>query len=83
MTTTALPTVDLNGKQLSLESIRAIAEEGATVRVTNEARGRVAAARRLVDEKFGIGDAIYGVTTGFGRLANVPVEPKDAAQSAD
>jgi histidine ammonia-lyase len=80
MTTTALPTVDLDGRQLSLESIRAVAEENAPVRVTNEARARVAAARRLVDEKFGIGDAIYGVTTGFGRLANIPVEPKDAAQ---
>ena len=80
MTTTAIPTVDLDGKHLSLESIRAIAEDAAPVRVTDGARARVAAARRLVDEKFGIGDAIYGVTTGFGRLANIPVEPKDAAQ---
>jgi histidine ammonia-lyase len=80
MTTTAVPTVDLDGKHLSLESIRAIAEDAAPVRVTDDARARVAAARRLVDEKFGIGDAIYGVTTGFGRLANIPVEPKDAAQ---
>jgi histidine ammonia-lyase len=80
MTTTAIPTVDLDGKHLSLESIRAIAEDAAPVRVTDGARARVAAARRLVDEKFGIGDAIYGVTTGFGRLANIQIEPKDAAQ---
>jgi|SRR5579884_573831 len=80
MTTTALPTVDLDGKHLSLESIRAVAEDSAAVHVTNEARARVAAARRLVDEKFGLGDAIYGVTTGFGRLANIPVAPEDAAQ---
>ena len=79
MSATTLPTVDLDGKHLTLEAIRAIAEEGAPVRVTEDARARVAAARRLVDEKFGIGDAIYGVTTGFGRLANIPVEPKDAA----
>lgn len=80
MTTTALPTVELDGKHLSLESVRAVAEEAAPVRVTGDARTRVAAARRLVDEKFGLGDAIYGVTTGFGRLANITVEPKDAAQ---
>jgi len=80
MATTALPTVALDGKHLSLETIRDIAEDGAPVRVSDEARARVAAARRLVDEKFGIGDAIYGVTTGFGRLANIPVDPKDAAQ---
>ncbi len=80
MTTTAVPTIDLDGKHLSLEAIRGIAEDGALVRVTQPARERVAAARRLVDEKFGNGDAIYGVTTGFGRLANITVEPKDAAQ---
>ena len=80
MTTAAPPTIDLDGKHLSLEAIRAIAHDGALVRVTAEARRRVSAARRLVDEKFGIGDAIYGVTTGFGRLAHIPVEPKDAAQ---
>jgi histidine ammonia-lyase len=80
MATTALPTISLDGKHLSLEVIRSIAQDGALVRVTDEARARVAAARRLVDEKFGMGDAIYGVTTGFGRLANVPVDPKDAAQ---
>src|SRR5581483_7840552 len=80
MTATALPGVDLDGKHLTLEAIRDVAEDGASVRVTADARARVAAARRLVDEKFGNGDAIYGVTTGFGRLANVPVEPKDATQ---
>ncbi|HEV3153494.1 MAG TPA: histidine ammonia-lyase [Candidatus Baltobacteraceae bacterium] len=80
MATTALPTIDLDGKQLSLEAIRHIAEDGAQVRITADARARVAAARRLVDERFGLGDAIYGVTTGFGRLANVKIDPKDAAQ---
>ncbi len=80
MTTAALPTVDLDGKHLSLEAIGAVARDGALVRVTENARERVRAARRLVDEKFGIGDAIYGITTGFGRLANIQIEPKDAAQ---
>ncbi len=80
MTATALPAVDLDGRHLPLEAIRAIAEDGAVVRVTESARARVAAARRLVEEKFGMGDAIYGITTGFGRLANVRIDPKDAAQ---
>lgn len=72
-------TVDLDGKHLSLESIAAIAVDGAPVAVTPEAREKVAHARRFVEEKFDRGDAIYGVTTGFGRLANVTVDPKDAA----
>ena len=37
-------------------------------------------AREFVEERFASGEAIYGVTTGFGRLANVRVEPKDAGQ---
>src|SRR5579875_3674432 len=80
MATTAVPVVELDGKTLPLEAIGAIANDGAQVAVAAGARERVAAARRLVDEKFGIGDAIYGVTTGFGRLANVKVQPEDAAQ---
>ena len=80
MTTTAVPSIDLDGKHLRLEAIHAIAVDGAQARITGDARKRVAAARRLVDEKFGNGDAIYGVTTGFGRLANIQIEPKDAAQ---
>ncbi|HEY8314546.1 MAG TPA: histidine ammonia-lyase [Candidatus Baltobacteraceae bacterium] len=79
MTTVAAPHADLDGKRLTLETIRDIAENGVLVRVTGEARTRVAAARRLVDERFGNGDAIYGITTGFGRLANVMVAPEDAA----
>ncbi len=79
MTATAAPAITLDGKHLKLETIRAIAEDLTPVQVSTQARERVAAARRLVDEKFGIGDAIYGVTTGFGRLAHVTVEPKDAA----
>ena len=80
MTTAAPPVVELDGKSLSLQAIRSIAQDGAPVRVTPQARERVAAARRLVDERFRLGDAIYGVTTGFGRLANVKIDPQDAAQ---
>ncbi len=78
MTATATATIELDGRQLSLETIAAIAQDGAAVRIADAARRRVAAARDLVERKFGIGDAIYGVTTGFGRLAQVPVEPQDA-----
>lgn len=79
MATAAPPTIELDGKHLALEQIRAIAEDGAPVRVTAEARRRVEAARLFVEQQFDSGAAIYGVTTGFGRLANVAVPPSDAA----
>lgn len=76
--TTSAHAVELDGKTLELATISAIARDGAIVRVSAEARKRVAAARLLVDTRFGNGDAIYGVTTGFGRLAQVNVAPHDA-----
>lgn len=71
--------VELDGKHLTLEAIERVARFGESVGVTEEARARVAAARAFVDEKFARGEAIYGVTTGFGRLANVSVDPQNAA----
>ena len=69
--------VELDGRSLSLEALEAAAA-GAPVRIAAQARKRVERARAFVEERFASGDAIYGVTTGFGRLANVPVAPADA-----
>ncbi len=71
--------VELNGRNCSLESIGAIAD-GARVRIADSARVAVARAREFVEDRFASGEAIYGVTTGFGRLAHVPVDPSNAAQ---
>lgn len=68
---------ELDGRHLTLEAIERIAD-GAQVSLAPAARERVSKARAFVDERFASGAAIYGVTTGFGRLANVPVDPKDA-----
>jgi histidine ammonia-lyase len=70
--------VELDGRHLTLEAIEAVAD-GSPVHISEAARTRVERAREFVDERFASGEAIYGVTTGFGRLANVPVDPKDAA----
>ena len=71
MNGSATPAVVLDGKRLSLEAIEAIAVGGAPVEVSAEARARVAAARACVERQFDAGAIIYGVTTGFGRMANV------------
>ena len=70
--------VELDGRHLSLEAIEAVAG-GAPVTISPAARERVIKARAFVDERFASGHAIYGVTTGFGRLANVQIDPADAA----
>jgi histidine ammonia-lyase len=75
--TTASPEIELDGRHLGLETLAAVAD-GARLRVAREAAERVAKARAFVEQRIAAGDAIYGVTTGFGRLANVAVGPADA-----
>src|SRR5215207_9004887 len=43
-------------------------------------RDRIAAARAVIDAALADGTAVYGVTTGFGRLASVQIPAGDAAQ---
>ena len=72
-----LASVELDGRHLTLESIEAVAA-GASVTIGPPAIARVVKARDFVDRRFAGGHAIYGVTTGFGRLANVQIDPADA-----
>jgi len=69
--------IELDGTHLSLEDIERIAVGNAPIAVTAAARDRVAAARATVERQFALGAAIYGVTTGFGRMANVMIDAAD------
>ncbi|MBV9718180.1 MAG: histidine ammonia-lyase [Candidatus Eremiobacteraeota bacterium] len=73
----ALSFVEIDGRHLTLEAIERVAW-GDSVRIAAAARERVARARAFVDRRFASGEAIYGVTTGFGRLATISVDPADA-----
>ena len=70
-------TVELDGKHVTLEAIERIAVEGVQVGVAPAARERVAAARASVERQYALGAIIYGVTTGFGRMANVVIDRRD------
>jgi len=69
--------IDLDGTHLSLEDVERIAVDNVPIAVTAAARERVAAARATVERQFALGAAIYGVTTGFGRMANVMIDAAD------
>ncbi len=66
------------GETLALEDVVAVAH-GEAVELPIAARERVAAARSVVDDVVARGDTVYGVTTGFGALADVRIEPAQAA----
>jgi histidine ammonia-lyase len=66
------------GEALTLADVAAVAA-GADVTFPISARQRVAAARTVVDDAVTSGDVVYGVTTGFGALASVRVDPSKAS----
>lgn len=71
----ALVTID--GHTLTLEQVEAVAISGERVRLHDEALARVRQSRKRLEFLLADGAPIYGVTTGFGSLASVPVAPAD------
>ncbi len=64
----------------TLELLESVARGAPPPPLDPAARERIAAARAVIEEAVTDGRAIYGVTTGFGRLADVHVPPADTAQ---
>ena len=66
------------GETLTLADVAAVAA-GGEVTFPAGGRERVVAARAVVEDAVGSGEVVYGVTTGFGALANVRIDPAQAA----
>lgn len=64
----------LDGHRLTLAQVEAAACEGTPVRVHEDAMTRVRHSRALLERLLRDGVPVYGVTTGFGRLADVAVD---------
>ncbi len=69
--------VELGGT-LTISDVAAVAR-GAPVRFGDGARARMEASRSVVERAVSSGAVVYGVTTGFGSLADVRLAPEDAA----
>jgi histidine ammonia-lyase len=65
--------VVLDGESLTLEQLEAIAD-GAPARLSPEARKRVRASRNCVERAVRGGATVYGVNTGFGKLARIRID---------
>jgi histidine ammonia-lyase len=66
------------GGTLTLADVAAVAAS-ADVSFPADARAEVAAARAVVEDAVASGEVVYGVTTGFGALANVRIDPTQAS----
>jgi histidine ammonia-lyase len=65
------------GEPLSIQDVVAVAR-GEPAAVSAGATARMESARAAVRRKVSAGETVYGVTTGFGSLANVRLNPEDA-----
>lgn len=75
-----METLTLNGQPLRLAEIEAVACDGCRVEVAPEARERMAASRALIEKIVAAGQTVYGVNTGFGKLADVHIADDRLAQ---
>jgi len=66
----------LDGRSLTVEEVVRVARDAETrVGVDASARTTLMGSRRLVEAAIASGQTIYGINTGFGKLANVRVAP--------
>jgi histidine ammonia-lyase len=63
----------LSGRPLSLDDIAAVAYRRESVQIADSARARILASRKVVDDIIARDAVVYGVNTGFGKLADVRI----------
>lgn len=67
----------IDKQTLTLEDVVVIARQGARVDASSQGRQRVEEARELISKWVNEKKVIYGITTGFGGLCNVPISESD------
>jgi histidine ammonia-lyase len=72
--------VILTGADLTIADVEAVARGGASVRLDDDARGRMQEARDVIEALVDSGAVVYGVTTGFGDLATTFIPPDQAGR---
>ena len=65
--------MELSGKPLSLEDIAAVAHRREPVQIAASARPRIVASRKVIDNIIARDAVVYGVNTGFGKLADMRI----------
>lgn len=71
----------LDGQSLAIQDVVRVARNpGIRVSIKPEARRSLLQSRRLVERAIESGQTIYGINTGFGKLANVRIPPDQLDQ---
>lgn len=72
--------IPLDGHSLRLADVAAVADGAAVVSLAAAARTRMSQSRAIVEDLASRGAAVYGVTTGFGKLSDIAIAPEQLAQ---
>ncbi|MEA1972647.1 MAG: histidine ammonia-lyase, partial [Candidatus Cloacimonadota bacterium] len=64
---------------LTLEQVRLVSYENFKIELTEEAIKKVIKCRKFVDKIIEEDRVVYGLTTGFGKFANIKIDRKDIA----
>src|SRR6058998_2193692 len=72
--------ITLDGRSLTIADVVAVARGNAAVALDPESLKAVAASRRAVEAAVSGGQTVYGVNTGFGKLAHVRIPADQARQ---
>jgi histidine ammonia-lyase len=70
----------LDGSSLTIADVAAVADAARSVRLAPAARDRMRATRAIVEGLASRGAAVYGVTTGFGKLSDIAIPADQLAQ---
>ena len=65
--------------EVGLSDLRHIWQSGESVVLHESARARIEQAAKIVESAANGSDAVYGVNTGFGKLASIKIAAKDTA----
>src|SRR5206468_9839080 len=72
--------MELNGEQISLVQLAAVALGAEAVRISSLARPRILASRKVIEQIVARDVVVYGVNTGFGKLSDVRIPQNDLRQ---
>ncbi len=69
----------IDNQRVTLDILRRAWQEQLSVSLGEDARRRIAASNKLIDEVVAGGEQVYGVNTGFGQLATVRISDDELA----
>ena len=73
-------TITLNSSGLTMEQVVEVARNGAKIEISKEALTKMAATRAHIESLAKADVPVYGISTGFGALANQHIAPEDRVQ---